>query len=64
MSMVRVDHPPQSFFATTFFLVDDGVITAIDEYWATLEAPPAWRSPALSLAAPIRSTGRPAARMP
>jgi ribosomal protein S18 acetylase RimI-like enzyme len=45
MSMVRVDHLPQSFFATTFYLVDDGVITAIDEYWATLEAPPAWRSP-------------------
>ena len=45
MSVVRVDHLPQSFFATTFYLVDDGVITAIDEYWATLEAPPAWRSP-------------------
>jgi ribosomal protein S18 acetylase RimI-like enzyme len=46
MSVVRVDHPPRSFFATSFYLVDDGVITAIDEYWATLEAPPAWRSEA------------------
>jgi GNAT superfamily N-acetyltransferase/ketosteroid isomerase-like protein len=43
MSVVRVDHRPQSYFATSLFLTDDGVITAIDEYWATLEAPPAWR---------------------
>ena len=45
MSVMRIDHPPRSFFATSFFLTDDGVITAIDEYWATVEAPPAWRSP-------------------
>lgn len=42
-SLVRVDHPPHSFFATSIFRVDDGVITAIDEYWATLESPAAWR---------------------
>jgi len=45
MSVVRVDHPPQSFFATSFYLTDDGLITAIDEFWATVQAPPAWRSP-------------------
>ena len=44
MSVVRVDHPPHSFFVTSFYLTDDGIITAIDDYWATLEAPPAWRS--------------------
>jgi ribosomal protein S18 acetylase RimI-like enzyme len=43
LSLVRVDHPPQTFFATSFFRVDDGRITAIDEYWSTVEPPPAWR---------------------
>lgn len=43
MSMVRVDHPPGTFYATSFFRVQDGRIIAIDEYWATAEAPPAWR---------------------
>jgi GNAT superfamily N-acetyltransferase len=45
MSLARVDHPPQQFFATSFFRVDDGRIAGVDEYWATVEAPPAWRSP-------------------
>jgi ribosomal protein S18 acetylase RimI-like enzyme len=45
MAVVRVDQPPRSFFATSFYLTDDGLITAIDEYWATVESPPAWRSP-------------------
>jgi GNAT superfamily N-acetyltransferase/ketosteroid isomerase-like protein len=45
MSIVRVDHPPNCFFATSSFLTDDGQITAIDEYWATAQAPPAWRHP-------------------
>ena len=44
LSLVRVDHGAQSFFGTSFFQVDDGLITAIDEYWATREAPPAWRT--------------------
>ncbi len=44
MSLARVDHPPQRFFATSFFRVDDGRIAGIDEYWATVEAPPAWRT--------------------
>lgn len=43
ISLVRVDHPPQHFYATAFCRVDEGVIQAIDEYWATAEAPPAWR---------------------
>jgi GNAT superfamily N-acetyltransferase len=44
MSLVRVDHLPATFFATSFFRVDDGLIIGIDEYWATLEPPPAWRA--------------------
>ena len=43
LSLVRVDQPPHSFYATSFFIVDDGLITAIDEYWATAEPPPGWR---------------------
>jgi len=46
VSVVRVDHPPQSFFATSFFHLEDGLVFAIDEYWATVEAPPAWRAAA------------------
>jgi GNAT superfamily N-acetyltransferase len=43
LSQVRVDHPPGAYFATSLFRVDDGLIAGIDEYWATLERPPAWR---------------------
>jgi ketosteroid isomerase-like protein len=46
MSLVRVDHPPHVFYATSMFRVDDGLITGVDEYWATMEPPPAWRTPA------------------
>jgi hypothetical protein len=46
VSVVRVDHPPQCFFATSFFHLEDGLIFAIDEYWATAEEPPAWRTAA------------------
>ena len=46
ISLVRVDHPPQHFYATAFCRVDNGVIQAVDEYWATAEAPPAWREAA------------------
>ena len=43
-SLVRVDHGPQSFYANSFFRFDaEDRIAAIDEFWATLEAPPAWR---------------------
>jgi hypothetical protein len=42
--MVRVDQPPPSRFATSFWRVDDGLITGLDETWATAEDPPAWRA--------------------
>ena len=45
ISIARVDHPPAVFYATSFFRVDDGLIVGVDEYWGTLEAPPAWRTP-------------------
>lgn len=44
LSLVRVEHPPQCFFATSLCRVEDGLITGIEEYWATAETPPAWRS--------------------
>jgi hypothetical protein len=43
LSIVRVDHPPQTFFAASLCRLDGGRIAAIDEYWATAEAAPAWR---------------------
>ena len=43
LSLVRVDHPPQSHFATALFRVDDERIAGVEEYWATSEPPPAWR---------------------
>lgn len=46
VSVVRVDHAPHSFFATSFFRTDDGLVTAIEEYWATMQPPAAWRSEA------------------
>ena len=65
MSLVRVDHPPHSFFATSFFRLDDGRIAGIDAYWATVEPPPAWRTPqvltGLSLMDPLAD---PRARQP
>jgi len=45
ISLVRVDHAPDVYYATSLFQVDDGLIIGIDEYWATMEAPPAWRTP-------------------
>jgi hypothetical protein len=47
LSIVRVDHPPQRFFTTSLCRVDEhGLIVDIEEYWATVEEPPDWRSPA------------------
>ena len=46
LSIVRVDHPPHSFYATSLFSCVDARIVAIDEFWATAGAPPAWRTPA------------------
>jgi ribosomal protein S18 acetylase RimI-like enzyme len=45
LSLARVDHPPRSYYATSIARVDDGSIIGIDEYWATAEPPPAWRTP-------------------
>lgn len=46
LSLLRVDQPPAHFFATSIARVDDARVTALDEYWATAEVPPAWRTPA------------------
>jgi ribosomal protein S18 acetylase RimI-like enzyme len=43
MSLARVDQPPHAFFATSLYRVDDERIASVEEYWATLETPPAWR---------------------
>jgi GNAT superfamily N-acetyltransferase len=43
-SVVRVDHPPHVFYANSLYRFDSERIAAVDEYWATREAPPSWRS--------------------
>lgn len=46
LSLVRVDHPPGTHYAHSWFGFDGGErphITAIDEFWAATEPPPAWR---------------------
>lgn len=43
-SVVRVDHGEQSFFANSRFTFDGARITALEEWWATGEKPPAWRN--------------------
>ncbi len=45
-SLLRIDHDPTSFFATVFCTVQEGLITRSEEYWATAEEPPAWRTQA------------------
>jgi GNAT superfamily N-acetyltransferase len=45
LSIVRVDHGATVHYATSIFKVDDGLIIGIDEYWATCETPPPWRTP-------------------
>ncbi|WP_320510493.1 nuclear transport factor 2 family protein [Dongia soli] len=42
-TVIRVDHPPHNFFATSLFSTS-GLIQQITEYWSTIEAPPHWRS--------------------
>lgn len=44
-AVVRVDHPPDTFFANARYRFADGRIATIDEWWATAEDPPAWRRP-------------------
>ncbi len=43
LSLVRVDHGAQTFFATSWWLLQDGRVVAVEEIWATAEAAPAWR---------------------
>lgn len=43
MAIVRVDHPPLRFFATSLCALRDARVVSVDETWATLEEPPAWR---------------------
>jgi len=46
LCIVRVDHPPHRFFATSLCRVDErGLIVHIEEFWATEASPPDWRSP-------------------
>ena len=45
LSVVKVSHPPNLFFAVSFFTVEDYKIQKIDEFWATFENPPDWRNP-------------------
>lgn len=43
-SIVRVDLPPNTFFAVSFFEIHDGRIAKLEEYWSTVESPPPWRT--------------------
>jgi hypothetical protein len=44
-SIVRVTlQGGPTVFANSLFSVRDGLIAAVDEYWSTIEPPPAWRS--------------------
>ena len=44
LSLIRVEHPPQAFFATSLFRLEHGRVAEIEEYWATAEPPPSWRT--------------------
>ncbi len=46
LALVQVDHPPGCFLAQSLTRVRHGRIAAADEWWATCEAPPAWRNAA------------------
>ncbi len=43
-SVVEVSHPPGRFIANSLFRFDAQRIAQVDEYWSTVEAPPAWRT--------------------
>ncbi|MES2960436.1 MAG: GNAT family N-acetyltransferase [Pseudomonadota bacterium] len=45
-SVVEVQHPPQRFFACSTFRLAGAKVVEAEEYWATCEAPPDWRSAA------------------
>ena len=42
-SLVRVDQGGQSFYANSFFGLEQDLILSIDEYWSDTQAAPAWR---------------------
>jgi hypothetical protein len=44
-SVVEVSHAASRFLANSMFRFDAGLIAQVDEYWATVEAPAAWRTP-------------------
>ena len=46
-SVVEVSHPPAKFIANSVFRFESGRIARVDEYWSTVEPPPAWRTPEL-----------------
>ncbi len=45
-SVIRVDHPPGVFYANSLFRFSEERIAGLEEWWATCEEPPAWRSEA------------------
>ncbi len=53
VTAVRVFGTPGSFHATSFFTLQGGLITRLDEYWGDDGSPPAWRQ-AMHIGKPIR----------
>jgi len=45
-SVVEVSQPPQRFFANSRFRFSGAQVVEIEEYWASAEPPPAWRTAA------------------
>lgn len=43
LSLVRVDQGGTSFYATSFFQMEAGLIAGVDEYWADCQPAPDWR---------------------
>jgi hypothetical protein len=43
-SIVEVKHPPNRFIANSLFRFEHNLISQIDEYWGTVEAPAQWRT--------------------
>ena len=46
-SVVEVSHPPAKFIANSVFCFEQEHIAKVDEYWSSVEPPPAWRTPEL-----------------
>ena len=45
-SVVEVRHAAERFFGNSLFRFDGARVAAVEEYWASVEPPPAWRNPA------------------